>query len=150
MSWQKLNSLCKLQTLVQKRHGGIDGKLTENREYTYKACAEEINSPESCIAQVNLDGAEVEVIDPFCYLGDTISTQKLKIPFTTKDRLYQACVVRSVLYGSKTWPVRAEELQCVERNDMRMMRWICNISLRERISSEELRRRLRLKSIGTC
>ena len=52
--------------------------------------------------------------------------------------------------GSETWPVRAEELQCMERNDMRMIRWMCNVSLKDRVSSEELRRRLWLESITTC
>ena len=161
---------------VHKRCSGIKGKLTENRDYTCKACIEGNNIPEPHIDKVNLDGAEVEVVDSFCYLGDRISNQggaegsataRIKcgwlkfrellplltsrsIPFSTKGRLYQACVRLAMLHGSETWPVRAEELQCMERNDMRMIRWMCNVSLKDRVSSEELRRRLRLESISTC
>ena len=39
---------------------------------------------------------------------------------------------------------------CMERNDMRMIRWMCNVSLKNRLRSDELRGRLNLESIGRC
>ena len=33
---------------------------------------------------------------------------------------------------------------------MQMIRWMCNISLKDRLRSYELRGRLNLESIGTC
>ncbi|XP_057295443.1 uncharacterized protein LOC130623915 [Hydractinia symbiolongicarpus] len=45
---------------------------------------------------------------------------------------------------SDTWAVKQEDLDRLERNDMRMVRWMCNASLRDRKSSDELRSRLSL------
>ena len=42
------------------------------------------------------------------------------LPLSTKGRVYQVCV-RSVMYGSETWPVRAEDMCCMEKNDMQMI-----------------------------
>ena len=54
------------------------------------------------------------------------------------------------MYGSETWPVKAEDLSCMERNDMRMIRWMCNVTLKDRVSSSDLRKRLKLDSISEC
>ena len=43
-----------------------------------------------------------------------------------------------MLYGSETWAVE-EDLDRLDRNDMRMIRWMCNTSLKDRkvqVSSE--------------
>ena len=53
-----------------------------------------------------------------------------------------------MMYGSETWPVRAKDMCCIERNYMRMIRWMCNVSLKNRLRSDELRVRLNLESIG--
>ena len=38
----------------------------------------------------------------------------------------------------------------MERTEMRMIRWMCGLSLRERQPSTELRRRLGVEAIGGC
>ena len=55
-----------------------------------------------------------------------------------------------MLYASETWALREEDLVRLERNDMRMIRWMCGVSLRDRKSSEELRQRLGVESIREC
>ena len=72
------------------------------------------------------------------------------LPLSTKGRVYQACVHSVMMYGSETWPVRAEDMCCMERNDMRMIQWMCNVSLKDRLRSDELRGRLNLESTGRC
>ena len=62
----------------------------------------------------------------------------------TKGRLYQACVRSVMLYGSETWPVKEEDVVRLERNDMRMIRWMCGVSLSDKHSSQSLRARLGL------
>ena len=52
-----------------------------------------------------------------------------------------------MLYGSETWAVKEEDLDHLDRNDMRMIRWMCNTSLKDRKSSDELRSRLSIHSI---
>ena len=64
-----------------------------------------------------------------------------------RGRLYKACVRSVMLYGSETWTVKEEDLDRLDRNDMRMIRWTCNTSLKDRKSSDELRSRLGIHSI---
>ena len=91
-----------------------------------------------------MDGQANEVVQRFCYLEDTIEAQggasagviarvrsgwskfrellplltSRALPLLTKGRVYQACVRSVMMYGSETWPVRAEDVCCMERNDM--------------------------------
>ncbi|KAK3882948.1 hypothetical protein Pcinc_012702 [Petrolisthes cinctipes] len=87
---------------------------------------------DSDIEKVYLDGEAIEVVEKFCYLGDTIGAQggtgagvmarvrrgwskfrellplltSRALPLLTKGRVYQACVRSVMMYGSETWPVR--------------------------------------------
>ena len=53
-----------------------------------------------------------------------------------------------MLYGSETWPVKEEDVCRIERTEMQMVRWMCNESLSNRRTSEELRNRLGVESIS--
>ena len=124
--------------------------------------------------KVELDGAEYEVVQQFCYLGDMLASgggaaaasiarvrsgwKKFRelLPILTsrgfshrvKGKLYAACVRSVMLYGSETWPIKEEHLPRLARADMQMVRWMCNVSLRDRKSSEELRQRLHIPDIA--
>ena len=56
---------------------------------------------------------------------------------------YTKPVLGVMLYGSETWAVKEGDLDHLDRNDMRMLRWMCNTSLKDRKSSDELRSRPR-------
>ena len=43
-----------------------------------------------------------------------------------------------------------EDVIRLERNDVMIVRWMCNVSLEEMISPEELRTRLKLKNVREC
>ena len=47
----------------------------------------------------------------------------------------------------ETWPMTKELVRKVERTDMRMARWMCGVSLRDKISNKEVRGRLGIKSV---
>ena len=64
-----------------------------------------------------------------------------------KGKLYAACVRSVMLYGSETWPMKDEDLRRISRTDMQMIQWMCNVSLSETKSSEELRNRLHIPDI---
>ncbi len=122
------------------------------------------------------DGGSLKVVPDFCYLGDTVSAsggadrsvsvrvrsvrKKFRelllllssrtLPLSTKGRLFDACVRSVRLYGSETWATKVDDLQKLERNDMRMIRWICNVSLKDGHSSDQLRDRLKLDRISDC
>ena len=66
-----------------------------------------------------------------------------------KDRLYSACARSVMLYGSETWPVEDEGVNRQERHDAEMVRWMY-VTAEDKISTEDLKTRLKLKSRGEC
>ena len=48
----------------------------------------------------------------------------------------------SMLHGSETWPVRKENVGALQRAEMRIVRWMCGVKLKDRLPSKELRERL--------
>ena len=63
-------------------------------------------------------------------------------------RLYSSCVRSSMLHGSETWPVRKKNVVALQRAEMRMVRWMCGIKLKDRLPSKELRDRLGIDDIA--
>jgi len=57
------------------------------------------------------------------------------------------CVRSSVLHGSETWPVRKENKVALQRAEMRMLRWMCDVKVKDKVPSEELRERLGIDDI---
>jgi len=52
-----------------------------------------------------------------------------------------------MLHGSETWPVRKENVLALQRAEMRMVRWMCGIKLKDRFPSKKLRERLGVDDI---
>ena len=50
------------------------------------------------------------------------------------------------MYGSETWPMKVEDRQGLERTEKMMVRWMCGVTLKNRITSEELRIRIEVVS----
>ena len=50
-------------------------------------------------------------------------------------------------YGCETWPMKAEDVAKLETTEMRMIRWMCGVSLRDRKTSSELRERIGVEPI---
>jgi len=117
--------------------------------------------------------ANLEIVDKFCYLGDMLSVDgdanaaveaRIRIGWnkfrqlvpllTNRDislirtgRLYSSCVRSSMLHGSETWPVRKENEVALQRAEIRMVRWMCNVKVKDRVPSKELRERLGIDDI---
>jgi len=52
-----------------------------------------------------------------------------------------------VLHGSKTWPVRKENEVALHRAEMRMVRLMCDVKVKDRVPNKELRERLGIDDI---
>ena len=52
-----------------------------------------------------------------------------------------------MIYGSETWPLRVEDTTRISRADKIMIRWMCNVSLKDGRSSDKLRDRLGVPDI---
>ena len=53
----------------------------------------------------------------------------------------------SMLHGSETWPVKKENEVALQRPEMRMVRWMCIVKIKDRVQSKELRERLGIDDI---
>jgi len=42
-----------------------------------------------------------------------------------------------MLRGSETWPVRKENEVALQQAEMRMVRWMCNVKVKEQVPSKE-------------
>ena len=69
------------------------------------------------------------------------------IPLNQKGSVYRTCVQSVMVYASETWVVRVEEEQRMERNENVMLRWMCGVTLRDKVPTEELRRRLGIEGV---
>jgi len=52
-----------------------------------------------------------------------------------------------MLHGSETWPVRKENEVALQGAEMRMVRWVYNVKVKDRVQSKELRERLGIDDI---
>jgi len=64
-----------------------------------------------------------------------------------RGRLYSSCVRSSMLHRSETWPVRKENEVALQRAEMRMVRSMCNVKIKDIVPSKELRERLGIDDI---
>ena len=64
-----------------------------------------------------------------------------------RGRLCSSCVRSSMLHGSETWPARKENEVALQRAEMRMFGWMCNVKVKDRVPSKELRERLGIDDI---
>jgi len=159
---------------VHKRCSGIAVKLKVVNDFKCKSCVESMG-PEEVRSEVVIENVgKLERVDRFCYLGDMIGAgggveeatrarvrcawgkfRELSPILTSrgaslkvKGRLYSACVQCVMTYGSETWATKVEDMQRLERAENIMIRWMCGVTLKDRKSSEELRKRLGVVSVS--
>jgi hypothetical protein len=155
------------QKWVHKKCSGVKGSLQKlTTEFKCSVCNNPPGTQARTETEIHMgDGVKLEKVDKFSYLGDTVCSsgaeaavvarirsgwKKFKelAPFLhskgtslmVKGRVYDSCVRSSMLYGSETWPLRAEDERKIARNDMSMIRYLCGVKLSDRKSNEELRK----------
>jgi len=53
-----------------------------------------------------------------------------------------------MLHGSETWPVKKEDVVAFQREEMKVVTWMCGVKVKDRVSSKELRERLKVDNIA--
>ena len=53
-----------------------------------------------------------------------------------------------LLYGAEAWSVRRKEELLLEKTEMRMLRWILGVTLRDKKRSEDIRQAVGMTRIG--
>ena len=106
------------------------------------------------------NGDCVENVDRFCYLGDVLNSggggggvesasimrvrcawAKCREEVSLKlEGIVCATWIRStMLYGSETWAMNVEQMTRFDRTEMRMVRWMSGVSMRDHCSNASLR-----------
>ena len=65
----------------------------------------------------------------------------------TKCRVYQACVLSPLLYGSETWTAYSRQERRLNTFHMRCLKRLFNIDWKERITHEQILKRAKLPSL---
>ena len=133
------------------------------RSFVCRGCSNPVVSTGHTTVDIGA-GANLEIVDEFCYRGDMSSVdgdadaavearvrirwskfRQLVPLLTTRDislirrgRLYSSCVRSSMLHRSEACSVRKENEVALQRSEMRMVRWMCNVKVKDRVPSKEL------------
>ena len=118
-------------------------------------------------------GDTVEGVSEFCYLGDVIGAgggareasmarvrcawakfselggilKKRGASLRVKGNLFRTCVQKAMIYGSETWAMKEEDMKRLERAEMSMVRWMSGVSLKQRKTNDELRKRMGIRGV---
>jgi len=161
------------QKWVHKKCSGIKGSMYKvMKSFICRGCSNPVFSTGHTSVDIGAS-ANLEVVDKFCYLGDMLSADgdadaaveaRIQIGWnkfmhlvpllTSRDislirrgRLYSSCVRSSMLHESGTWPVRKENEVALQRAEMRIVRWMYNVKVKDRVPSKELSERLGIDDI---
>ena len=64
-----------------------------------------------------------------------------------KGRIYRACVLSALTYGTETWAMKKAILHSLESTERMMVRWMCGVSLKDRKRSVDLYSFLGVQSV---
>ena len=162
---------------VHKKCSGVNGSLKSNPDYRCSRCkgtARPIDGrPHN--EWLLMQDKKVDVVDSFCHLGDTIGAgggcdlsvitrirsawgkfrellpilTSHALSYITRGQIYSTYIRTVLLYASECWAPNVNDLLKLQRNDRAMIRWTCNVRLKDHISSDSLLRKLGINNIQT-
>ena len=62
-----------------------------------------------------------------------------RMPVKLKGNVYKTVVRPALLYGAETWATTRGQEAGLEVNEMRMLRWVCGVTMRDKIRNEHIR-----------
>ena len=123
-----------------------------------------------------MDGSSLDSVDKFCYLGSTLAknldlneeiTKRIgkaainfgllrkrawdnnKLSTTVKIRIYETCVLSSLLYCAETWTTYARHIKRLNSFHLRCLRKILKVRWQEKIPDTEILKRSGLAHVET-
>ena len=114
---------------------------------------------------VKMQGEKLKRVENFNYLGSTVTGDgeldkeivhrmqagwmnwrkvsgvlcDRRISAKKKGMIYKSVVRPAMLYGSETWPMKKVQEKRLEVAEMRMLRWICGVTRKDKIRNEKIR-----------
>ena len=65
-----------------------------------------------------------------------------RVPQKLKGKFYRKAIRPAMLYGVECWPTKRRYVQQISVVEMRMLRWICGHTRRDRVRNDDIRDRL--------
>jgi hypothetical protein len=65
-----------------------------------------------------------------------------KVPQKLKGKFYRMAIRPAMLYGAECWPTKRQHIQQMSVAEMRMLRWMCGHTRKDRIRNEMIRDRV--------
>jgi hypothetical protein len=132
----------------------------------YMKCDLSVTTQEE--GDVRLDGQVIPKKDTFHYLGSMLQkdgdidedlSHRIKadwlkwrqassvlcdpsVPLKLKGKFYRTAIRPAMLYGAECWPTKRRHVQQLSVTEMRMLRWICGNTRRDRVRNDDIRERL--------
>ena len=69
------------------------------------------------------------------------------MPIRLKERFYRTVIRRAITYGAKCWPIKKQHMHEMDVGEMRILRWMCGKTRKDKIRNERFREHLEVASI---
>ena len=69
-------------------------------------------------------------------------------PITSRGGVYNLCVRSAMLHASETWAPTLSDLHQLKRNDQAMICWMCSVTTKDQVSSQDLLERMQLDDLA--
>jgi hypothetical protein len=70
-----------------------------------------------------------------------------RVPQKLKGKFYRTAIRPAMLYGAECWPTKRRHVQQLSVAEMRMLRWCCGHTRRDRVRNDDIRDRVRVAPI---
>ena len=123
--------------------------------------------------RIVIENEEIEKVDQYKYLGQTVKLENhtreevmirikagwscfgryknilcdQELPMSLRRKMYNQCVIPTMTYGSETWTTTKQLEQKLRTTQRAMERRMLNITIKDRIKNEEIRRQTQVKDI---
>ena len=147
----------------------------ENKGLRVSRSKTEYLPPSSCHDNVKLGGEEIKTVTTFKYLGSMFGAEggtttdcknrvrlawnkwrgvtgvicDKKVPVKLKHKIYKTVIRPTMTYGAECWTMKKKDEMLMNKTEIRMLRWIQCVRLREHKRNEDIREAATVQPITT-